>query len=225
MGRNIKILIHACPKRMWYVNGFLIPMLKEQGAEDIEVWNDTEKRGNLQACMDSFAARTGDGGTWHIQDDVLPCRDFVKRCRDLDDGIVYGFCCEAFTDDPQLHGKVYVYDAWHSFQCVRIPNAYARECAAWVRSGRWKTESPNPELYALWDRNNGDDTFFHEFLACMHPRDFAENAKPNLVEHVDYIIGGSVLSPYREYHARSDYWEDNDLIEELKKAVKGKIVY
>ena len=38
----MNILIHACPQRMWYVNDFLVPMLREQGGEDIEIWNDSE---------------------------------------------------------------------------------------------------------------------------------------------------------------------------------------
>ena len=221
----MKILIHACPKRMWYVEGFLVPMLKEQGAEDIEIWNDAEKRGNLKACMDSFAARKGDGGTWHLQDDVLPRRDFVKRCREIDNGVVYGFCCEHFTDDAQQTGMVYQCDSWHSFQCVRIPDAYARECAAWVRSESWKTQSPNPELHVIWNRNNGDDTFFREFMACWHGREMVRNEKPNLVEHVDWIVGGSIISPYRGFFARAHYWDDEALVEELKQAVKGKVQY
>ncbi len=112
----MNILIHACPQRMWYVNDFLIPELARQGVDRMEVWDDTEKKGNLRACMESFAAREGDGGTWHIQDDVLPCRDFIKRCREHDEGVVNGFCCRQFTDDPSVSGRVYVADAWHSFQ-------------------------------------------------------------------------------------------------------------
>ena len=129
----MKFLIHTYPGRMWYVEEFLYPSLRDQGcpADDIEIWNDTEKKGNLQSCMESFAAREGDGGTWHLQDDVLLCRDFYKRCQELDDGVVYGFCCARFNDDPQQRGKVHQPDMWHSFQCVRIPDAYARECAEW----------------------------------------------------------------------------------------------
>ena len=100
----MKILIHACPQRMWYVQEFLAPALQAQGADEIEIWNDAEGRGNLASCMASFAARTGDGGTWHIQDDVLPCRDFVERCRQNDEGVVYGFCNEQFTW-PQDDGE------------------------------------------------------------------------------------------------------------------------
>ena len=216
----MRILIHACQKRMWYVTGFLIPQLKAQGAEDVAVWNDIEKLGNLEACMKSFESMQGDGGTWHIQDDVLPCRDFVKRCRELDQGVVYGFTC----DDIEKTGLVYAPDVWHSFQCVRIPDEYARECAEWFYSGGWR-ESTMPELQILIGMKKGDDTFFREFLQICHGREQFYNAKPNLVEHVDWIIGGSILSPYRDFYARAYYWDDEDLVEELKKAVEGKVLY
>ena len=215
----MKILIHACPQRMWYVRDFLIPMLQEQGAEHIEVWNDIHKKGNLKACMDSFAARIGDEGTWHIQDDVLPARDFVQRCKEHDEGLVYGFCCRNFDDRLDAFGEVYMPDAWHSFQCVRIPNAYARECAAWVRGMKWQNESPSPHLPILWKLGKGDDSFFHEFMNCMHPYETALNLKPNIVEHVDYIIGGSSLQ-WRDYIASAEFFEDKDLIEDIKERIK-----
>lgn len=218
----MKILIHAVPERMWYVNEFLIPALHAQGAESIEIWNDETHEGNLAACMASFAAREGDGGTWHLQDDVLPCRDFVKRCRDLDDGVVFGFCCRNFNDRLDAFGQVYAPDAWNSFQCVRIPDAYARECASWVRSMRWEKESPAPELPILWQVGKGDDTFFHEFLQCCHPTEIVENVKPNLVEHVDWIIGGSTLQ-WRDYIAKAEFWDDEDLIAALRARIKARV--
>lgn len=217
----MKILIHACPGRMWYVDGFMIPMLRDQGAEDIEVWNDTEYKGNLFACMESFAARKGDGGTWHIQDDVLPCRDFVKRCTEHDSGVVYGFCNEQFTDDPLQTGTVSVEDAWHSFQCVRIPDSYARECAEWLH-----TKGKQNDYYSLWIASaKMDDSVFRTFLIEEHGRETVTNLKPNLVEHVDWIVGGSVLHKWRGYIARAYYWDDEELVNELKKAVKGKVQY
>lgn len=218
----MKILIHAVPERMWYVNEFLIPALQAQGAEEIEIWNDTEHRGNLDACLDAFASREGDGGTWHLQDDVLPRRDFVTRCRDLDDGIVFGFCCRNFGDRLDAFGQVYAPDAWNSFQCVRIPDAYARECADWVRSMRWQKESPAPELPILWQLGKGDDTFFHEFLQCCYPSEIIENVKPNLVEHIDWIIGGSTIQ-WRDYIARAEYWDDEDLIDALRARIKARV--
>ena len=219
----MKILIHAVPERMWYVNEFLIPALQAQGAEEIEIWNDTEHRGNLDACLDAFASREGDGGTWHLQDDVLPRRDFVTRCRDLDDGIVFGFCCRNFGDRLDAFGQVYAPDAWNSFQCVRIPDAYARECADWVRSMRWQKESPAPELPILWQLGKGDDTFFHEFLQCCYPSEIVENVKPNLVEHVDWLLGGSTLQQWRDYLARAEFWDDQDLIAALRERIKARV--
>ncbi len=218
----MKILIHAVPERMWYVEEFLISALEAQGAEEIEVWNDTEKKGNLTACMESFAAREGDGGTWHLQDDVLPCRDFVKRIRELDEGVVYGFTCAHFGDDPQQTGTVYAPDAWHSFQCIRIPDAYARECAEWVLTGAWSPASAASELPALWAANKGDDSFFREFLLTRHGREQMRNVKPNLVEHVDWLIGGSILSPWRGFLARAYHWDDGELIQALKERLRER---
>ena len=215
----MKVLIHACPQRMWYVEGFLVPVLRDQGAEIVEVGVDLEGLGNLEACMQAFRQCEGHGGTWHIQDDVLPCRDFVKRCRELDQGIVYGFCNEQFRDDPAYTGLVPAQNAWHSFQCVRIPDDTARECAEWFYSGGWK-QSTLPELAILKGMRKGDDTFFREFLLIRHDRECVTNAEPNLVEHVDWIVGGSILSPWRGFLTRAFYWEDEALVKDLKQQIK-----
>ncbi len=52
----MKVLIHTCPQRMWYVEAFLAPELERQGADEVEIWNDAERKGNLRACMEAFAA-------------------------------------------------------------------------------------------------------------------------------------------------------------------------
>ena len=38
----MKFLIHACPKRDWFVEGYIIPEMVRQGIDrsDIEVWMD-----------------------------------------------------------------------------------------------------------------------------------------------------------------------------------------
>ena len=217
----MKILIHAVPERMWYVDEFLVPALRAQGAETVEIWNDAEHTGNLAACMAAFAAREGDSGTWHLQDDVLPCRDFVKRCRDLDDGVVFGFACRNFEDRIDAWGRVYAPDAWHSFQCVRIPDAYARECEAWLHG-----EGMDNENYPLWIRSGKmDDSVFRTFLVEKHGRETVENLKPCLVDHVDFILGGSVLHPWRGHLARATWFEDEALVRALKESVKGHVQY
>lgn len=217
----MKFLIHACPDRLWYVNNYLIPSLRGQGAAEIRVWTDTEHAGNLRACMAAFASCDGDGGTWHLQDDVLICSDFVKRCADHDEGLIYGFACANFDDRLEAFGRVYVEDAWHSFQCVRIPDRYARECAEWVLSEAWRKESGSAELPILWQLGKGDDTFFHEFIISRYGWETAYNARPNLVEHVDFVVGGSVLHPWRDYLARAAYWDEPELVQDLKRRMLG----
>lgn len=219
-GKTMRVLIHACPARMWYVRGILAPRLRSDGAE-VEIWNDENRDGNLIACMNSFASLKGDGGTWHIQDDVIPCRDFVKRCEEYDktEMVVYGFCNTQFTDDPYQTGRVHAPDAWHSFQCIRIPDDYARECAEWFFTGDWH-DPRNPALEVLRKIGKGDDSFFREFFQLRHGYEMVLNAAPNLVEHVDWIVGGSILSPWRGFLARAEYWNDEEIIAELEQEVK-----
>ena len=216
----MEIVIHAVPERLWYVQEFLIPELEAQGADDVRVWSDSDHHGNLAACMACFAAMDGEGGAWHIQDDVLPAADFVARARAFDSGVAYGFCCEYFLDDPAQVGFVYPEDAWHSFQCVRIPHAYARECAAWFAAGSWR-ELYDPELEALYDTNRGDDSFFRTWLREIRPAEGVLNMKPCMVEHVDLWIGGSVLHQWRDYQARA-HWFDDELVKQLRRRLRER---
>lgn len=221
----MKFLIHACPSRIWYVQEFLYPSLLAQGADpaDVEIWNDAQGKGNLRSCMESFAARTGDGGTWHLQDDVILCSDFLERCRRYDEGVAYGFACRNFGDRLDAYGTVYVPDAWNSFQCVRIPDPWARECSEWVLSQAWEKEIyVAAELPVLWGLGRGDDTFFHEFMNTRHAETVAENIRPNLVDHIDWLIGGSSLHDWRDYLARAEFWDEPELIDRLRESIKAR---
>lgn len=215
-----KYMIHAMPARMWYVEEFLIPSMLAQGIErqDITVWNDTERLGNLAACHEAFLSCTDPGGTWHIQDDVIISRDFAARTKQHDDGVVYGFCSPYFNDDCSIAGRVYPPDMWNSFQCVRIPNAIARECVEWFRSEGKTVGTLLPVILA----NKGDDTIFHEFFESRHGRETALNLKPCLVNHVDYLIGGSVVNEWRGYFVQAEFWEDEDLLQDLKARLKAR---
>jgi hypothetical protein len=218
----MQVMIHAVPERMWYVRDFLLPALTGQGIPEdhVRVWLDDEGKGNLIACMESFAALEGvPGGTWHLQDDVLVSSDFAARARENDEGVVYGFCCRYFRDDPALAGTVYPPDAWHSFQCVRVPNDWAAACARWFFTDRWLEAA---ELLPLARAGKGDDSFFHTWLELYHGREPAVNLAPNLAEHVDWLIGGSVLHAWRDYFARSDAWAEPEAVEALREALKKR---
>lgn len=221
----MKVMLHAYPKRMWYVDGYLVPSLKAQGLtdDDIIIWNDTEGHGNLRSCVEAFASVTGEGdeGTWHLQDDVLIAHDFVERCRTLEkQGCVYGFCNVNFTDDPRQTGRVHMADCWHSFQCVRIPDEWARAFALW-----FETDARHRQEHRWMVADNRyDDYFFRLWLEEAHARDMIYNASPNLVDHVDWIIGGSVLSPWRGFIANAHFWspEDQALTDALRAELLGK---
>lgn len=218
----MRVMIHACPARMWYVQDFLVPDLTEQGIADITIWNDSEKRGNLAACMEAFASCTGDGGTWHLQDDVLIASDFAERAQAAEGNlIVCGFVSDRYGPDKTLTGCVYMPDMWNSLLCAYIPDRIARECAEWYHTGAWK-EDANPDLWTLYELGCGDDTFFREFAQIRHGTEKAVNLAPNLVEHIDWIIGGSAVSKYREFIVTSAYFPDRDRVRQLEQRIIEK---
>lgn len=216
----MKYMIHACPQRMWYVNDYLIPSMRAQGIEDIEVWNDTDGKGNLFSCMEAFRA-CGEraGGTWHLQDDVLICRDFAERTHLHDDGIVCGFACRNFDMSVQERGFVPMIFMWYSFPCIRIPNELAGECAEW-----FFTDAMHRTQYAaqVVDRKH-DDWFWREFLLERHRDDWVTNLSPNLVDHVDFLIGGTLINQQRNLQInRAAFFPDADLVEQLEHQLKHR---
>ena len=207
-------IIHACPERMWYVEKYLIPSMKIQGIKDIDVRCDTEHIGNLESCMQIFASLAGDGGAWHMQDDVIICHDFRKKTEIYDYGVVCGFTSTASTKD----GIVKPNHMWWSFPCIRIPNWIARECAEWFYES-----AKNADEYAEWiQMNKNDDGFFREFLQHKYPYMDVTNLKPNLVDHVDFLIGGSVVNRQRDNkRVQAQYFEDKRLVMRLSEKLRG----
>lgn len=208
----MRIMIHACPARMRYVNEFLIPSLKEQGADDIYVWNDRNGLGNLDATMASFAlCGHYDGGTWHLQDDVIISRDFVKRAREHDNGLVCGFVSQPFGPFVDTIGRAPVAFCWYSFPCIRIPNDYARDFAEW-----WRMEGQHEARYSSHIYyKNGDDSIFRDWLIEHKHGTYVTNLKPCLVDHIDYLLGGSVTNKHRAIPARAYWFDDADLVDSL----------
>ena len=62
-----------------------------------------------------------------------------------------------------------------------------------------------------------DDTIFRIFMIKERSTDKVLNLKPHLVEHVDVIIGGSVINRWRNFWANGTFFEDHELVEELEK--------
>ena len=215
-----KYIIHACPGRMQYVENYLVPSMKDQGIDDIQIKCDNNRLGCLESCMQIFMSTYGDGGAWHMQDDVIICRDFKERTEKYklgqsDSSIICGF---AYVNDENSRktGKVDPQAMWWSFPCIYIPNHLARECAKW-----FYTKARYDPKYTKWTVSKKfDDAFFKEFIVQNYPNATVLNINPNLVDHIDYLIGGSSINKMRtEKQTRSMYFNDLDLVDELAQKI------
>lgn len=216
-----KYLIHAMPKRMWYVESYLIPSMLEQGIDEasIRVYNDEKHEGNLRACLNAFASCEGNGGTWHLQDDVCICKDFKERTERYDKGLVCGFSSLFYDGDiEEKKGVVTRENMWFSFPCIRIPDAWARESAWWVD----EYIIGNPIYEKWWKDGVNDDWAFRTYLKEVHPDCKALNIMPCLVDHIDWLIGGGSGKKQRMHPVRAQYWNSPELVTELEEKLNGR---
>lgn len=215
MESHPQYMIHACLKREWYVRDYLIPDMIEQGIpeEDIEVWLDSERRGNLTSCLESFEAAGQRGsGRWHLQDDVLISKDFSAKTAEFNEGIVCGYVHEEWQDLGVRSGRVPAVFMWNSFPCIRIPDDYARDFVTWVRTDAAYRDTYRGQI----SHNRGDDTLFMGWICEMHLDDFVTNISPNIVEHIDFLIGGSVTNVERGQESLATLWDDQESFNRMR---------
>ena len=198
-----KYMIHTCLERQWYVEQYLIPSMLEQGInrEDIIPFIDNGRRGNLTAFLDSLDFLVKNYpmhmGVWHLQDDVVISSDFKKVTEENDVGIVQGFC--SILDDRE--------DYWFSFQCFRLPMYNTSKFLSWLKEN-WK------KYQNIISTNKCDDTLFRLYL--IENQLVTTKLYPNIVEHIDYLIGGSVVNKKRNNKIiKSKYWTEESLLTEL----------
>lgn len=220
-----KYVIHACEDRRWYVEDYLIPSMTAQGIDrnNITIFMDSNKRGNLFACMDCFKSMPDDdGSTWHLQDDILIASTFKQKTEELEDAapLVCGFCFRvpAYIAPEGLQPPQTM---WYSFQCIKIPNKVARECADWF----FKTAQYDTKYHDFIRANKGDDSMFKIFIEQKFGTDkIALNLKPSIVEHIDDLIGGSLINQLRKMDgpARGVYFEEPEKVELLTAALANR---
>lgn len=222
----MKYMIHSCNQRQWYVDGFLVPSLLKQGIKesDIYVYQDKTRAGNLVSwvvsCHVAYEMWGDNQNVWHLQDDVIVCRDFKERTEELEKDDAMAVC--AFTckyDDNRGPGRKPLKDhMWYSFPCIRLRTSTMKEFANWADTYVWRDNQ-----YGLWIRQKkGDDFIFRVFIESYYPNEIANNVIPNLVDHVDYLVGGTVVNPQRQssrFDVRSMYWDDQELVDELEKEI------
>ena len=214
-------LIHACNQRMWYVKRHLLPSLVAQGIDPkhILVYQDKNSIGNLRAWVDScnklveHANKLGAEGVWHLQDDVVICKDFKERTEKYDSGIVCGFTCNYSLNYPIGYHTLLEEQMWFSFPCIRIPSDVLEHFVCWANVNLWQSKYFKPCIV----RNNADDMVFREWLYDNYPDVKHLNLAPNLVNHIVDLSSGSVVNISRNMNTRALYWEDDEVIENLKK--------
>ena len=222
---NKKYLIHTCNKREWYVKDYLVPSLIEQGIpeDDIVVWHDYDGIG----CLASFVASCkwiGENfnqyeSTWHLQDDIVVAPDFYEKTNRHFDGFANAFCNEKFDGSrTNYFGVLSSNGMWFSFQCILIPNDTAKRFAKWFEEDC----VPNDLYPQFVSTGKCDDSLFREYVLHNEPNITALNIYPCIVDHIDYLIGDSVINYEQrgEDKKRQAYWRDEKLdeaVETLKK--------
>lgn len=210
----MKYFIHACNEREWYVREFLVPSLKAQGikAKDIKVWSDPDGIGNLASFIASSRWISKNynksESTWHLQDDVCISKRFREIAEKGYDGFANGFCNEIFDGERTNYiGQTTTNGMWFSFQCILIPNSALSKFVKW-----YDDECIPNDLYPEYV-NSGrcDDSLFREW-AMSHANLPAINLFPNIVDHIDFMIGGTVINKQRK-GKRQSYWRDEYLDE------------
>ena len=208
------IIIHTCPQRLWYVENYLIPSLQEQKLDDIYIVNDKYKIGNLLAFVKSLEKPLD---AYHLQDDVIICRNFAERIKKLDSGIVCGFSSKTFEPDSYIEGLTTPEHMGFSFPCIRIPAEVAEHFYKWFH-----TEETKRKYDDMIRTGKMDDLLFKEFLITERPEEPVNNLNPSLVDHIDYLLGGSTVNKGREgryKQARATNFEDRGLVEVLRNQI------
>ena len=183
--------------------------------EDIIIAVDKYHMGVLWAMMEVFRAQ--EVGCWHLQDDVLISRQFKKATEYYPkefNTIINGFCSAYIQGKPS--GLTNVRNIWYSFPCFYTPERYANEVAEWF----YKTAIHNPDYKDWVKQGRHVDEFFRIYLREHYPDLQVLNLNPNLIEHVDWLIGGSVTNPDKEGLRRSKYWIEPELVTDLEEKLK-----
>lgn len=213
-------IIHACEDRLWYVQEYLIPSMIDQNIQEdeISVYTDNHCLGNLEACMRIFNSITADNNnSWHIQDDVIISSKFREKTFELNSTqqIICGF---SSVCDKTGAGQTDSKHMWWSFPCIMIPNKIAKACGEW-----WYSDDvQNSKEYQFYMRQRKfDDLIFKIFLEQYYADYPVLNLAPNIVNHIDWLIGGSKANRIRgQERIMSLYWDEDELIVNLEKELK-----
>lgn len=226
----MKYMIHSCNDRQWYVDEFLVPELLNQGIQpaDIFIYQDKDCDGNLKSfyksCKAVYDKWGADEKVCHLQDDVYPASYFREEAEYYAGLDKYILICGFTTFYPEIKEPgegVLCTNLWFSFPCIIYSNKLAIEFYEWCNEYLW-----GKNMFKTWiTRNKGDDYIFECFLQSNYQNSLIYNVAPNLVEHIDFLLGGSVVNRQRKKtNVRSKYWkeEEDKAIKELEIRIKER---
>lgn len=217
---KILYVIHTSPKRIDFVNKYMIPCFKRYGIKDIYVWNDEKMIGQLDAWTDCarwiVEEKSDFCGTWHLEDDVIPCKEFKRLSESLPAmaEIIQGFITE--NKDFDFNGTLgvsTVKDLSYGTQCIYIPNSFLKGFIQFVdeyvktynyRAGQYRRGT----LYA--------DAVLRAYLRRYHKDATICNPDSCMVEHIDYLIGGRSVKKQKLYTTKARKFDNYYEVERLK---------
>ena len=211
-------LIHTCNKRRWYVSRYLIPSMTKQGIpkEEIVVYNDSKGEGQLESFLKSYKYVEGKD-TWHLQDDIIISSRFKQVTEEHNKGIVCGFCNEFSHGYP---GYANVFNMWYSMPCIRIPADIFKGFVNWMN------DPDTRRKYKMYfNENKHDDVFLEMYLTQNYPTLRVWNLAPNIVNHIDHLMGGSLINQDRSKplsFIMSKYWDEPELLKDIERRLEER---
>ncbi len=223
----MKYIIHSCNKRLWYVKEYLVKSLVKQGinSNDIVIYNDDNNEGNLASWIKSCKWVVDnleiEDGCWHLQDDVFVCKNFKDITMEIaKNKIICGYVNKSSYKNHCIINTNYIASQEgivDSFQCIYIPNYILKDFIKWfeenVVSGK--------KFQKQYKENKYDDYLFKQFIRNTQGI-IAINLNPSLVEHIDYILGGSIVNESRTITNVAQEFNNYDELEKLKIEIGGK---
>lgn len=210
-------LIHTCTKRLWYVERYLVPSMKEQGITDneIKLYVDTDGDGLLTSYLKSYKY-TEDKDTWHLQDDIIISSHFKEQAeKQRTQTVICGFCNGFSTGKP---GRVNLYNMWYSMPCIKIPGILFKEFIQWMNKPEVRKR-----LVTYFEGNKYIDVFFETFLKETYPKLLVWNIAPNMVNHIDHLLGGSLANKTRSKgtdYIMATYWDEPELLTNIENLLR-----
>ena len=155
---------------------------------------------------------------WYVDKYLIP--SMLKQ--DIDESDIEVFeddgtlgCLEAFMQSCSRYcaknpaGLVYPKLMWYSFPCIYIPDTLAREFATWF----YRETIYNPEYKQWVAKRKYEDSIFQIYLQDYYGANQILNLAPNIVNHIDYLLGGSLVNKNRcDEVVHATYWEEPELL-------------